>query len=72
VTKMMLAIKAKILLHISIIKAGILCHIWLLKQEQAECLLERDSWPVNTLAYERLNLGYAIQGMKVAFWEAII
>jgi len=69
---LMIMIKAKILLHISIIKAGILCHIWSLKQEQAECLLERDSWPANTLAYERLNLGYAIQGMKVAFWEAII
>ena len=69
---LMTMIKAKILLHISIIKAGILCHIWLLKQEQTECLLERDSWPVNTLAYERLNLGYAILGLKITFWEAIL
>ena len=69
---LMIMIKAKFLLHISIIKAGILCHIWLLKQEQAECLMERDSWPVNTLAYERLNLGYAILELKITSWEAFL
>ena len=44
----------------------------ILKREQAWFLLKRNDWPKKTLAYEMSNLAYAIRGLKITFWEAII
>lgn len=55
-----------------IIKAIIMRHILKLIKQRTALLMDTQKYPTGSLAFERMTVAYAMIGLKIAFWRAIL